>query len=759
MRGGCRLRCYCLLISVLLLAVNGCSLTTVSDGGEGESGYNPLFFPPFEAPEEEGSSPFLGISMGTAGEGSANEAAGITVEYVIEGSEAERAGLIAGDTIIAIDGKPFGKEGDRPHERLQEAVKERGVGGRMGLTLLRGGEELEVEAEVGERRRAPATVREHSEIDDIQRGLAASPSPLYRSLEGEGKSDGFRETLIQLHLKSRLADSYRVSPENPFRLGEINYLLRNPTNIIPLSRGITRSLLDGSDDRLEVDRLIGEAAGRLDADFTPEGGGAPSLKSVSDLVEYIVGVAARVESYREAALKGLTPDEAGFLRENALEALSDEVEEVESGDDEALLRLLRIVRKIDYPMLFASAAEAARLVSPAVTEALEVMDVEALKRNPSIPGDAGSGDIIDVIESRFGRGVIGGTGTARYRGDTSVIIDFGGDDLYEGGAGASTGGYPMSVVIDLAGNDRYIAREHLSHGAALLGTGIVMDRRGDDTYLSGRFSQGCGILGTGLLLDREGDDRYVTASYGEGAAIFGIGMVIDGGGDDTYEAHRLSQGYASVRGFGALVDREGDDYYSAGGRYPDHRDPEYATQSLSQGFAIGLRPYRSSVGAPGGIGVLVDGRGNDTYVGDYFSQGSSYWYSLGILHDLAGDDRYIAGRYAQGAGVHVSAGALIDERGDDTYMVTYGVAQGAGHDFGIGVLADFSGDDSYRGGDLSQGAATCGSIGVLYDRDGLNNFFDDYEGREKGEENGSCGSRGFGLHLSNDGEKDVESER
>jgi hypothetical protein len=306
-------------------------------------------------------------------------------------------------------------------------------------------------------------------------------------------------------------------------------------------------------------------------------------------------------------------------------------------------------------------------------------------------------------------------------------------------------------VIDLAGDDKYIANGNLSQGAGFMGIGILADIQGDDLYISGNFSMGAGVFGGGILMDLDGDDVFIADSYTEGAGIFGIGLLLNTRGNDIYESRRASQGFASVKGFGALVDLRGEDTYIAGGKYPDHRDPDHSTKSLSQGFAIGIRPYESPVGASGGIGVLIDKEGNDKYIADYFSQGSSYWYALGILHDVKGDDTYFAGRYSQGAGIHISAGSLIDETGNDSYMITYGVSQGIGHDFGIGVLADFYGDDTYKGGVLSQGAATCGSLGVLYDEDGRDSFITSGKANDAGRGDDSCRARGFGIVMNGKG--------
>jgi hypothetical protein len=77
-------------------------------------------------------------------------------------------------------------------------------------------------------------------------------------------------------------------------------------------------------------------------------------------------------------------------------------------------------------------------------------------------------------------------------------------------------------------------------------------------------------------------------------------------------------------------------------------------QSIGQGFGHGVRAGKDTSGVPGGIGILIDEKGDDTYIADYFAQGASYYYGVGILNDMDGDDQYLSGRYSQGAGIHSS---------------------------------------------------------------------------------------------------------
>jgi hypothetical protein len=167
-----------------------------------------------------------------------------------------------------------------------------------------------------------------------------------------------------------------------------------------------------------------------------------------------------------------------------------------------------------------------------------------------------------------------------------------------------------------------------------------------------------------------------------------------------------------VGGAGLLLDYRGNDTFFSGGVVPDFREKSGAFQTFSQGFGLGLRPFAS-----GGLGILYNGEGDDTYEGSYFSQGSGYWLSIGMLIDGKGNDRYKARRYSHGAGTHWAIGALIDYEGDDRY-ISWGVSQGCGHDRSVGILWDGQGNDYYSAEWLSQGAGNDTGIGLLIDEHG-----------------------------------------
>ncbi len=310
---------------------------------------------------------------------------------------------------------------------------------------------------------------------------------------------------------------------------------------------------------------------------------------------------------------------------------------------------------------------------------------------------------------------VGGAGNDYYRGDYYFILDIGGDDVYDLTYDPSN--LHGVIIIDLAGNDTYRSGSDFTLGAGCFSVGMLLDLDGDDTYRGKSFSVGSGYFGLGVLYDAGGEDRYDGDTHTQGAASFGVGLLVDEGGRDIYNAALYSQGFGFVRGIGVIYEGDGSDSYYAGGKYKDILRYEDHYLSLSQGFGYGLRPTMS-----GGIGAIVDIRGNDSYYSDIFAQAASYWWSLGVIYDSCGNDNYQSFQYAQGTATHMSLGILVDDFGNDVYFGK-GLMQGCGHDYSCGILLDRHGNDTYTAFDLSQGAGSANGAGVLIDNEGNDRYF------------------------------------
>jgi PDZ domain len=689
----------------------------------------------------------------------------IGVARVMPDSGAEAAGLRDGDLIVGIDGKPVENKGDKTLLAFRMLVSKKHPGDKVKLRVLRDEALLELEATLTFYPHVNSVLKPQPERKE--KTSVEGKSLLGDALEKEGLTHEFVRLLKELHDETDKVVSPLVRKDtySPFRLQEVNYVMNNPLELPVVARKITDRLSgDFGQTHHDLAALVGTAMDELDMTYVPAGPDEKKPANLTEYVERLVKAIQHANSERAAVLSVLDAKDIDFLYATAPQLF---VRELDSGekektdaekreDENSMLRFLQLTLKLDLPRLFGAAAEVARAIDP---ETLASLDKQAGKLE-NYPSDwvVHEEENLTTIDTPAGRVLIGGTGDNTYTEDAALILDLGGNDKYFNHAGGSTRSNPFSVVIDLSGDDVYSAADDFSQGAGLFGGGYLIDLEGDDRYLAKNFSQGAGIFGVGMLADMAGNDKYTAITASQGSGIFGIGLLAEGGGSDSYFGNFFVQGTGYVEGFGAIVEVAGNDNYFAGGLYEDFRAPGKSYESMSQGFGFGMRPWETLVGASGGIGVIAEAEGNDTYVADYFAQGSSYWYSLGILDDRKGNDRYISGRYSQGAGIHVSAGLLIDGEGDDNYLASFGVAQGCGHDYGIGFLLDNGGNDRYIAGVVAQGAGNDNGIGVLSDNGGDDEYFMKNRGQGRGNYEFERDVGSFGFLFDTGGGNDVYSD-
>lgn len=371
-------------------------------------------------------------------------------------------------------------------------------------------------------------------------------------------------------------------------------------------------------------------------------------------------------------------------------------------------------------------------------------------------------------DTDIGRFVVAGPGDDAPGdiGNVAFYLDLGGNDTYVHPAAASDQHVPVSVHVDLGGNDAYgylpeddgddallpadedgryrgdtnYGRFSLStigrQGSGRAGVALLYDLgRGDDTYQSLKVSQGWGHLGVGVLFDDYGNDTYLGEEGVQGGAAMGLGLLLDLGGDDIHRTFTASQGFGYLQAVGMALDGEGNDtWYANPGReedggtvvYYSPQMPGTANHTASQGFGFGRRGDYDGAFLSGGVGILRDRGGDDTYTAGLFSQGAGYWQAVGMLLDGAGSDQYDAYWYVQGGAAHYAAGLLLDDgEGDDrmnTNMTPVYVQLGTGHDMSVGVYINEQGDDTYVYGGLAAGSSNCQGVGLFVDNDGSDTY-------------------------------------
>ena len=390
---------------------------------------------------------------------------------------------------------------------------------------------------------------------------------------------------------------------------------------------------------------------------------------------------------------------------------------------------------MDRDALHAAADALIPLTDEGFLEQLKKLDLHG---NYQVPGV--TGQIVGKIDTPSGTILIGGKGSNTYQLDKipnlCAVIDLGGNDTYiDGTVGTQR---PVLVIIDLAGNDLYRSSKPGVQGGAILGVSMLLDYEGDDLYEAQDVAQGSSVAGVGILIDYKGNDRYRGLRRVQGCALGGLGILIDKEGNDDYHAAMWAQGQGGPLGFGLLDDLKGNDHYYCGGMWRDSYPETPGYEGWGQGVGGGIRQV-----ADGGIGVILDGAGDDVYEFDYLSHGGGYWCGLGFARDFGGNDQRLITRkafdggprqqpvfqrFGCGWGCHYSLGFCFDDSGDDVYEGTI-MGSGMAWDCSMGVLCDFAGNDKYKSsGGLTQGTSQQMGFGILFDYDGD----DEYEGYGQG---------------------------
>jgi len=445
--------------------------------------------------------------------------------------------------------------------------------------------------------------------------------------------------------------------------------------------------------------------------------GQLELRDAFAKIQY--SVVAAQESFR-TALATLQEEEQQELRRDLYAVTTQRAEDnaLSFVDAAAGRRMCELLRVMDRQAL----VEAGRTLLPIANTAL----LDALSRHSATNAQRVSGIMF------AGPGADNHDMDAMM--DISVLIDCGGDDTYT--EGTVSADRPVLVIIDLGGNDVYRGRNPGIQGGAVLGVSMLIDCAGNDQYEAVDVAQGACLGGVGILIDFSGDDTYRGLRRNQGSAMGGIAFHVDRSGNDSYHSALFAQGFGGPLGFGMLDDLSGQDHYYAGGKWADPYGDTPGYAGVSQGVGSGPRGV-----ANGGIGVLLDGGGDDTYECDYFSHGGGYWFAAGFARDFGGnDERLGATRLAYDGGereeavflrwgiawqAHYGLGFVFDDEGDDRYGGNV-VGLGFSWDVGTAGLIDLAGNDHYLLDKGGQGHEA--GFGFLYDVGGN----DTYGGTEYG---------------------------
>ncbi|MDZ7619103.1 MAG: hypothetical protein U1E05_19020, partial [Patescibacteria group bacterium] len=519
------------------------------------------------------------------------------------------------------------------------------------------------------------------------------------------------------------------------RLVWMDHMLRNPIDAPAEAERFTKDLQKAVlNDRGGLGEMLAIARTKMDLPSrTPVV--LPAVDSPAAALELLRQCVINAQTHYAAAFRPLSKSEMRELA-TALYRVFTERSVIGHTVSErgTARRLCDLMEKMDRGALYSAAEELVLLADPRVLDQLAMISE---RQGGGERMDGVTGPIAQIIDTPAGRIVIGGRGDNTYQldqmQDVVAVVDLGGNDTYHEGTVSVR--RPALVVIDLEGNDRYLGKSPGIQGSAIMGVSMLIDRSGNDVYQAADVAQGSALCGVGMLIDFGGDDTFVGVRRVQGTALGGLGMLINRGGNDRYRGAMWTQGFGNPLGFGLLADLDGADHYYTGGLYLDSYPETPGYEGWGQGVGAGMRGVAS-----GGIGVILDGGGDDVYEYDYLSHGGGYWCGLGFARDFAGNDRRVGGtknafnggrraepdfvRFGCGWGCHYALGFLFDDAGNDLYTGSI-MSVGFAWDLATGYLIDFAGDDVYVG---NQGNGAQAGLGVLLDYNGD----DEYRGNRQG---------------------------
>jgi len=739
--------------------------------------------PPTEVPHSPPSKTelpgYLGIIMAAEPIGAAEEDRAIVrVVAVVPGSSADQAGLKSGDLLVALDGESLEKPRKEVTAFLRSRIQNLGAGAELVFKIKRRtvSDRLSVDDQPLERTQsglAGSVVIPHWE-----RLLNAYPNQRI-TLEGSAvekdkliktvlsPKPGMQESTLPENalLRPDLAKAensaeevfvhkvIRFSPsqaalnqsykallkrfekdqmiDDPFRLKTVRYLHRDPLKLSLATRSLGADLQRvHRGQQLNLDQLFSVARSQLDLPKTAVAFSLPirpeKRATAAEHGRYLEQLLDIAQDRVDQAFAALTPDERTHLvqvlptlaeqfAERLFLYLDDDIQRLEQHN-----QALKILTKVDLASLVAAVEVMSVAIESEYLSQLE-SDLRLFEQHHKEPVKVKGvkGEVLWHSE----KGVLfAGSGDNQYLESFPVIIDLGGDDQYRAPVASSRPDFPVALLIDLGGDDRYQSAKPFAQGSGFMGVGMLYDHTGNDRYTSNQsFAQGSALTGVGLLIDRDGDDLYRGIRFTQASALGkGFAAIVDGGGDDEFDAGGFAQGFAGPGAFTALISKGGDDRYHASGHYrSSYSNGIGIYKGFSQGVGVGFRHQAS-----GGIGVLLDEDGEDTYEAGNFSQGGGYYFGWGTLIDLgAQSDAYEGSRYAQGFASHSALGSFWDQGGDDHYQSWVGAANSAAWDLSATVFLDDEGDDFYaKGHSFSLGASAHNGLALFVDKKGKDTY-------------------------------------
>lgn len=666
------------------------------------------------------NKPFLGISFS---EHIKEDTHGVLVNYVVPNTAAEKASIQKNDFIYMVDLETFPTNNITTYFK-NYISKEKKIGDILKLKILR--ESLSINKLIDDNYinvdfKLNNIINEINSLDynkestfkfkktinslDIQAFL--EPKPMIKTTSPNIKLELLTELNFtapyttyffkNLETLPNYAENLTTLKHNQYlnefwddnhRSSIIKYLHVNPEKLPAFTKVLNQKLLNMTPQQLSSLSLILNDIKPIESPSN-----YPHTTDVNTHVNYLISTTKKASKALTKAFSNLSEEDIVFLNKTSLSLTkklnkSFLLSDLKSSEKEEFIKFFNLFNKIDLNELQTGFVYLNTLSQPHWLESFK-KSLITLKPKPSTVAGI-TGDILLEKETDLGLLVIGSSNKNTYNTNIAFLIDLAGDDIYKNNAGGTFDDTFISYLIDFSGNDIYSSHKPFSQGASQLGYGLLIDSDGNDHYQADTLSQGSTICGVAYLIDEHGNDIYNSLNYSQGFALYGQGTLLDFSGNDSYNASLFSQGVGITKGIGIIADNKGDDHYALISNKKSSYGSAGIFKGAGQGFGFGVRHFSS-----GGIGLLVDTFGNDTYIAGNFSQGTGYFYGLGIHLDKYGDDHITGSRYSMGTAAHSALGIIANMHGNDTYKTLQGSSLGIGWDNSNVYFLDAHGNDTY----------------------------------------------------------------
>lgn len=427
-----------------------------------------------------------------------------------------------------------------------------------------------------------------------------------------------------------------------------------------------------------------------------------------DFLKAVAKVIAESDQVFDSAFESLSSQERAYLKEHSVGLAKQLTQNIYLHENSDKYRLAR-----DLKLMGLIQKVKIEKIYQSFVMLRAILNHETLASLQKLAQESKPQEIVAHIKTSQGILLIGGKGNNDYTQfagqNVLFILDLGGHDYYPD---------VSANVIDLSGNDRYRSAKPWNFNSGFFRNRFLADLSGDDVY---RCSTGClasSMFGASLFIDYQGNDVYSSHSFSVGSSLSGISLFMDLQGNDLYESAIFSQGVGVAGGLALLMDHSGNDtYLSKEPNASSYGDPGQF-DGWSQGVGIGLRNFVS-----GGWGFLYDGQGQDQFESGTFSQGGGYYFGIGsLINDDEQNDFYMGARYSQGFSAHYAAGTFLDVGGDDVYSSLSFVGQGMAWDLSLTIFQDRAGNDKYKTCEHCLGVGSQNSMAFFVDSAGEDTY-------------------------------------